>query len=578
MKKTLYILFIAIGLMSCKKLLDDINTDPTQFINASPEAVIAGAIKRTNDFMATNNTNRWWDIAHTICQQANRYDVADGGLWQNGYVNVLENLEQVISSYGNDAFYTNRVQVARIWKSYMYSILAGNYGPIPMSQANSQDHLSTILFDEENAVYDTVLNTLKDAAEKIDVSKDKLTYDVLYSGADGMLKWKKFANTLRLKIALRCTHSLGATALNHIREVMADEANTINAETETAKMPYENVNGNENPYFQKFVKNTFSQPMPKLSDFLLVFFRSYKDPRLGVYFDSVPLMKDRYIITDTLSSTLDDSLREVSYPVPYFGMPKSPALLPGWTGLVGINPLGNVNINAYSNPRADLYLPSRPFMVLSYAETLFLKAEVALLGLGGSRSAEQYYYSGIDANFAYWNINSSARDEYKARDGIKWGTTGKGFSNYLGIVNADIPVDDMNKIWIQSWLNYYPDQAFDVWVLQRRTRAIKFPPHTNPGSGYLSTPYADVPSRGLYPTSVLALNPQGYMDALQKLGTSTDDFNPYLNLKFMIPYTVPDWNNAPAQYDMRYVRKWYGNTIQDLQSAGIPYTVLNTFQ
>jgi hypothetical protein len=296
---------------------------------------------------------------------------------------------------------------------------------------------------------------LKEASSKIDITKvaDKLTYDVVFGTSPNPLSgWKKFANTLRLRIALRCRKNLAGVADVAIQELMANEANLINSETETAKVPYENVNNNENPYYRYYIKGAFSGNFPRMTDMMFIYLRSYKDPRMNYFFDSVKLV-NRYRVTDTVTSLNDDSLRIITYPIPHYGLNKSNAVLPGWNLAGQISPQGQTNsggltgASAYSMVSLNiLNSPTRPVIILGYAEAQFLKAQAAILGLGGSQSAESYYTSGIDANFAFWGVSSTLRDAYKAGNGIKFGTTGVGFWNYLHIVKADIPAGDINKI------------------------------------------------------------------------------------------------------------------------------------
>jgi hypothetical protein len=427
---------------------------------------------------------------------------------------------------------------------------------------------------------------------------DRLSYDVIYPGGT-ITNWIKFANTLRLKIALRCMRNMGALATSNIQDVMGNEANTISAETESAKMSYENVTSNYNPYWIKYVQpNTYypynptaSGVPPKMADNLQAFFRSYNDPRMTVFFDSVP-PANRFIITDTLTSTADDSLRVVTYPIPYLGTPlAAPGTLNSWISLAGqTNPIGSLNNKAYSNIAPSIVTnPSRPIMMLGYAETLFMKAEAAILGYGGSKSAEQYYNAGIDATFAFWGIPSAAATTYKNTNGIKFGTAGTGYNNFTGLVNFSIPQADINKIWIQRWMTYFPDQSFDSWCLIRRTRFFSFAPNTNPGgySSYSIHPtYMDIPGRSSYPNSptqsIQQLNPNGYRSALQELGTTRpDDFDPDQQLHFALPFTVPNWTNPNAFYDLNYLKKWYGTTIQSLQAAaasgGFKYGITTTY-
>lgn len=591
MKKYLIYILPALMLASCTKNFQQINTDPISFPSASPEAIMNNVFKRTNDVLAYKNQ----ELAHWIYLTrigGGRYDVSDAGFWQNMYVNILENIQQVFVQYGNDTGFVNRVQIARIWQSYVYSMLVTNYGPIPTTQANNPNNLTSVLFEPEDSVYLRILSTLKDAAAKINPTKDKPVYDAIYNG--DMMKWKKFANTLRLRIALRCMKNLGDAATSAISEVMADEGNTISSEAETAKMSYENVVGNEHPFWRTEIKPyTKRDDLPKLSDYLLNFFRAYKDPRLYVWYDSVPLV-NRALIQDTLASASDDSLRVVTYPLPYNGIPKTPTPNNIWT-LPSVTPTGvpsGLAITAFSTVSGKIFGTSassvaqaaRPILILNYAEAKFLKAEAAMLGLGGSESAEQYYKEGIDANFAYWGVTDAAAiSAYKQTPGILFGTTGVGFANYLGMVRTDIPADDMSKIWIQEWLNYWPDQGMDFWSLQRRTQVLQLPPHTNP-TLTVSTPYEDMPLRGTYPTTINSLNPDGYNSALHALGVGTlneEQYNPYIQLHFEKAFTPVNWPAVPLNYDLSYLQKWYGTTIEELKAAaaagGFTYTLITTY-
>ena len=595
MKKTSYLfIIIAFTIASCTKGFKELNTDPAQFAKATPEALIETAVKRTGDMIGSSGLNsginvNTWEIANFI-EAGARYSANDQGVWQTSYVNVLENLVQIETNYGSDTAFTNRVQIAKIWKAYIYSILVGFFGPIPVAEANNPNNLNVINFESEDTVYSKILSILKDANSKINVTriKDKLTYDVVYgASANSLLSWKKFANTLRLRIALRCRKNLGTIADATIKEVMANESELINSEAETAKVPYENVNNNENPYYKYYIKGAFSGNFPRMTDMMFVYLRSYNDPRINYYFDSVKL-SSRYRVTDTVRSLADDSLRIITYPIPHYGLNKSNAILPGWNATLAgqVSPQGQTNqpglsgVSVYSMLSLSvLNNPARPLIILGYAEAQFLKAQAAILGLGGSQTPESYYTSGVDANFSFWGIPPGVRDAYKSVNGVKFGTTGSGFWNYLHIVKADIPAGDINKIYFQMWLNYFPDQPFDAWCLQRQTRVLNLSPHTTPGLPTIL--FQDIPDRAVYPASVFTQNPEGYNGALTLLGAagfSDETTNPYIRLRFEAPYVVPDYNAIPAFYDNSAATKWYGTTIQSVQAAGaaIGFTVIIT--
>jgi hypothetical protein len=585
---------VIIGLSSCTKKFEELNTDPTQFINATPEALLAVSVKRTGDWVGATGLNsginvNMWEIAN-FGSAVGRYANGDQGVWQNFYVNILQNLTQIETQFGKDPLYANRVQIARIWKAYVYSILTGYFGSIPITEANNTNYLTEINFDSEDSAYVKILRMLKTASTTINVSstKDRLSYDVVYGTSGTQLQnWVKFANTLRLKIALRCRRNLGSLADAEVKDVMGNEAALIGSENETAKVAYENVIGNENPYYKTYIRSNFTSFFPRMSDIMFMYLRSYKDPRINYYFDSVKLTS-RFRVTDTVSSTLNDSLYVVTYPIPHYGITKSSRLLPGWTPQLtgGVDPQGQANnggingVSAYSMFSLNiLNNPTRPLIVLSFAEAQLLKAQARMLNLGGSSTAENYYTSGIDANFAFWGIPSSSRDIYKAGNGVKFGTTGTGLWNYLHLVNANIPAGDINKIYHQLWLNYFPDQPFDAWCLQRQTRVLNLSPHTNPS--FASLLFQDIPGRGFYPLSVSAQNPVGYEGALKQLAIpnfTEETTNPYNNLKFAAPYTVPDFNAMRVYYDLSGMNKWYGTTIQSVRAAGLAsgFTVLVT--
>ena len=590
---------------ACTKNFTNLDKDPNSFTSVSPESVIEYSVRTLNNQMMTYNYSKYWDIANQIWE-GSRYDVTDAGLWKQGYNNVLQDLAQVINTYSGDSVYNNRVQIARILKWYTYSIMVGQFGPVPCSQANNLNYLNSVAFDPEDSVYSYVLDSLQDAASKINLTTkgDKLSYDVVYNGNN--TSWVHFANSLRLKVAIRCLKALPVKAAAVIQNVMQNEANTISAESETAKMNYENVTNNQNPYYLQFVFSTNYYPYtatshnapPRMAEFMQLFFRSYNDPRQSVYFDSVTSVTARFQITDTLPSANDDSMRIVTYGVPYFG--KSLAanyatLLPNWTStLTGIvNPMAGINDTAYSLVADNIInSPSRPVIMLSYAETLFLKAEAAMLGYGGSQSPQAYYQAGLAANFAYWGLSNAQLTAYENTPGIKFGTNGAGFWDYLHISNVNI-TSDMQKIWVQTWMNYFPDQPFDSWCLFRRTHFFVPPPNLNPGgnSSYTShSLWMDIPGRGSYPTTESTLNGPGYTQGCNFLAADplnaslvvSNEYNPDIVLNFGSPNPTGDWNAlAPTGYSLAYLQKWYGPTIESLKaaaaSAHFPYTITSTY-
>ena len=93
--------------------------------------------------------------------------------------------------------------MARILKCYFFLILTDMYGDIPYFEAE-QGYITgnvTPKFDEQELIYKDMHKELLEAEEQLDENADKLTGDIIYSG--DLKKWRKFANTLNLRIAMR---------------------------------------------------------------------------------------------------------------------------------------------------------------------------------------------------------------------------------------------------------------------------------------------------------------------------------------------------------------------------------------
>ena len=104
---------------------------------------------------------------------------------------------------GNIKPYTNNlIQVSRIWRAYLMSEMSDNFGPIPVIAFQNENPAT---FNEVKDVYYFALAELKDAASKLDVSVTnsdalkKLDPAYHYDYA----KWKKYANSLRMRLAMR---------------------------------------------------------------------------------------------------------------------------------------------------------------------------------------------------------------------------------------------------------------------------------------------------------------------------------------------------------------------------------------
>jgi len=501
--------------------------------------------------------------------QFERYYYTEAGvkeMWDDFYVNILKNLQVIIDDYGEDPGYANRVYMARIWKSYVYSVMVSTFGGVPMSQALRD--ATSVPYDTEEEIYASILDMLKEAGENITTGGDKWGQDPLFDGDNEL--WIKFANTLRLKIALRISEGFPTLAETHVREVMGNESMLLSSNEENAFLSWGTEEENWSYNYEEYIFSgrylTFYDI--KVNNFFMLFMKTYKDPRIDAFADesSIP-----YQIIDTLyQSGTSGPQVAVQYPIPYLGEPLgSSSTLSAWDLRGTENPLSGVQDATYSMIDYDNFLVADAnFMIVSYAETNFMKAEAALKGWGGSKTAEQYYYDGIDASFEQYGIGGV--DEYKNRDGIKWGTASEGDKNFVSIVTSGIPADPFTKIVVQRWIAMF-NQGHDGWCLEKRTRAITWPPHLNPEQSRLLE-WANIPERMIYATNEVALNQVAYEEAVARLTGGDDLESP---LKMNKPITPVDWDAVAAEFSTDFGKHWYGNSIDDLIANGIEYTILN---
>jgi hypothetical protein len=587
MKKYIQIILVmlmAIG-QSCTKNFDKINSNPSQFYSPEPEPVFTGVVKATADRMAQANDGFLWTQSNLMVSGGANYQTGDDATWTTYYTNILGNLTQLKNTYKDNPAYANRMFIEDIWECYIYATLVGTYGPIPYSKA-MQGQFGAVAYDDENAIYASLLERLKKDANGITLTGDKLVQDIVFNAdlANSLLHWKKFANSLRLRLALRCQRNQPTLAAAAITELMANEGQLLSANTDNVTMPYGVGEGNEARYYINYIKNNLTNAnqgtanVPRLSDELYLYFRSYNDPRMKAYFDPINILATTstssgfnvapFITLDTLSRAANDSLTIVNYKIPYYGMARQQKLLPTWTVFANVYPGGGNNTNA-NVPKPNLFAQNYAFVFMNYAEVCFLKAEAAQLGYTGTKSAEQYYYDGINANCAVWGITGAEATAYLAQNGIKWNTIGKGYNHPTGLVNANIP-DNLTRIWVQEWINFYLDGGFDAWCLQRRSNAINLWPNTSPNTVYFTT-YADMPDRWQYPNVEIINNGAGYAEGKGKL-SGTD--RPDTRLNFAASPPRVNWANARVFVDKSIYQKWYGTTMESLIASGVPYTIV----
>ena len=147
------------------------------------------------------------------------------GAWNNTYSDYARNLSDIIDlCQGNEnaANLINKIAVARIMKAWSFARCTDIYGDIPYSESclPISQAVYKPQYDEQKNIYTDLFKELKEAASQLDESKPTFEEaDILYQG--DVVKWRKFANSLRLRLAIRVRYAdpaLSASQMSDLEE------------------------------------------------------------------------------------------------------------------------------------------------------------------------------------------------------------------------------------------------------------------------------------------------------------------------------------------------------------------------
>jgi hypothetical protein len=496
--KYLLIVLFAVTFISCKKELENANVNPNNPESVDPEYLLNTSVFNTMKLFgggmrreALSHYSNYVSVGGGQLQRYYTFASSVNGYWQTAYVSCLQPVHQIQVKHANDPGYKNRVAIAKIFEAYIYSNIVAVWGSIPKTFALTGD--AYIAYDKEEDIYISLMDDLKKAADAIDLNADtyKGASDAVYGG--DLLKWKKFANSLRMRLALRVSTALPGKAREVVADVLSNESNSIMSANETARAFWGTASDTWSYLYEYNVVGATSNAssLNVISESLIQHMAPYQDPRLAVY--AKPAAQG-------------------PYKGQYWGQPKTTSL-PAGVSLPSGNPHSALGQSDYSMIGDYFTKPDAEYVFLSYEESCFLKAEASLKGWGGAKTAEQYYNEGVNASMKKYSISQQSINTYLQQPGIKWNTvvdtSGREaqFEDYLGITSSAITqADPFRQIVMQSWIaGFY--NAMDAWTLIRRTQLLEFPPHFNPDGGEGGTVgYAYIPQRINYPGIELQVN------------------------------------------------------------------------
>lgn len=462
-----------IGLGSCTKSFDELNYDPNNAHEVNPEYLLSYAQKNAMD----NTWDEWQNGRFGLLYsqqwsqpdytEESRYQIRTNvnyNLWLAYYHDVLNNLEESVKQNEADLISgsPNKSAISKILKSWAFHVLTDIYGDVPYTEALQGEAALNPKYESSQVIYTDLLKTLKEQVEILDEGQPSYgAGDNIYGG--DVIKWKKFANSLIVRIALRMVDKDPQAARAAIEAAVS--SGVFQGNEDNALYHYLANAPNNNPINESYKSRTGDFSVSKT---LVDYMKEVNDPRLAVY-ASPAAVSGEYVGYVYGSSTV-------------------------------------INANQVSLPGTRIRAAEEPGIFMSYPEVAFALAEAAERGFSVGGTAEDFYKKGITASMNYWGV-----------------TDGNAINQYIA-ANPYSSADWKNVVGVQKWLAMYM-QGIQAW-LERIRLDIKKPGGAQlfvaPVSGSLDQNVDFVPYRMTYPVEEQTRNAVNYRDAVSKIAGGVD--------------------------------------------------------
>lgn len=381
--------------------------------------------------------------------------------------------------------------------------ITDTYGPIPYSKIG-QEGMLTVPYDSQKDVYDKMFSELDDAITVFTENQGvnlSANADPVYGG--DVKKWCKFANSLKLRLAMRIVYADRATAQSKAEEAVNHPIGVFASNEDNASLKAVAFGEKGNPiytavkYNQVQGSNTGGDSHAAAD--ITSYMNAYDDPRRPLYFipSEFPEKENMYV-----------------------GVMVS-----------GVKPALSTTGRLYSGIKVS---PTDPIVWMNAAEVAFLKAEAkAVFDFNmGSKTEEELYNEGIRLSFEQWGVSSSYDSYVNSSDNVSVTYTDpKGLNTRTEVLstlcvkwNESASQEEMQeRILIQKWIaNYHLGN--EAWADHRRTGYPKFFPASDEGNKSNGIVKNDLGARRMpYPQNERTTNAENYQKAVSELLKGSDN-------------------------------------------------------
>lgn len=542
-----------VAMTSCSDdTLSNINTDKTKVSNLDPNAQLTTALLQTyGDFSLMDTYRNYitgftqhfaggWNVTNYAGSNFAEDDISRR-IWDRYYEISIKNLVDAIHQSEDKP---NLNAALRIHRVYLTAVLADIYGDVPASEAGLGyiAGISTPKYDTVEELYNWFFEELTACEALLGTGTDNISGDVTSMGGD-VAQWKKYANALRMRYAMRISDVNPQKAQDEFEKAVA--AGAISSAADDAYIKYA-----DSPYTYYDGANDYDFRTNALSEILYgqdatsptfvsstLFYQLQRtnDPRLyricrhyyNIKRSQVKPDKEENIdLTDEVLAYFERTQTGEEPCNPGAAWYSDWMSAPATSELPTLQKKADMDANTYDNSdfraramrphlNIDFEMPNTPGDLMSYAEVEFLLAEAKTKGWNVSGDAESHYEAGVRAsmqllNNHYLTSNKISDDEINAFIA----------HNPLG----DNPKETINtQAWILHMMN--PSEA---WANMRRSDYPAILDRTRLGIFTNGFTYTDadmtMPNRLRYPELEAQYNSANYKAAIERMG-GTDNWH-----------------------------------------------------
>lgn len=470
MKKIIINLALVISVFmfqSCDRTFEEMNTDTSKIKDPSVGSLLAPIQYE----MGSYGYNRADDFTFDIMQIAldfpnegnsySRYymdEKSGNGYWNTSYrwLKQVSDLRKYAAKEQNN----NYLAISMVLNAWIASNLTDAFGDIPLSEAlRVEENILRPKYDKQKDIYIQLLNDLKTANSLFNTNQALTETDLFYNANTnsqaGILGWKKFCNSLSLRLLTRILNRNGeVNVYERIQEIVNNPAQypIFQNNTDSAVLPLSGIS----PYLPPIARPQDFTAYRAAGEFFVNAMRDNNDPRLSMFF------------TKAKATSGED--------LGYKGAPSGYAL-------------GTSFNYQPSNLNQNLAKAPLKILIMTYSEVQFILAELVNKGIIAGNQ-QTYYETGVKSIIEQWGVTVPA--------------------NYFS--NPKVAYDgSLEKIMLQKYISlFFVDHQ--QWYEYRRTKLPVLPNNGGLQNG------GQMPVRFMYPTATKVMNTDNYNAAVQSMG------------------------------------------------------------